>query len=144
MALVFGAAVATVFCSPPNAFADLFTASRSLQVGALVDFVDDASGSPNIAVSHINDMMAKLKTAGVSDVSWGYYADAQGGQLMPNTGATGNIRTVYSRLGNPLAEAVRAGHDQDLEVFGYFKPYEMGVDLVYPEGSPEAGVLRAL
>ena len=72
----------------------------------LVDFVDDALGNPDLTVANINDMMAKLRTAGASDVSWGYYADAKGGQLMPNTGWTGNVRTVFGRLGNPSAEAM--------------------------------------
>ena len=140
IAFIIGMAVAAMLCTQSAAFAELFRSLkvRPLKVGSLVDFPDDASRNPHIAVSHIDSMMEQLKLAGVSDVSWGYYADAQGGHLMPDTGTFGNIRTVYSRLGNPLAEAVRAGHDQNLEVFGYFKPYEMGVDLVYPEGSPEA------
>ena len=48
------------------------------------------------------------------------------------------MRTAYRRLGNPLPKAFLAGHNRGLKVFRYFKPYEMGVDVVYPEGSPEA------
>jgi hypothetical protein len=110
-------------------------APRPLSVGVLVDFVDDASGNPHFAASHVESMMERLQAAGVSHVSWAWYADSQGGHKVPRSSS---VRTVYERLGNPLAKAVAAGHKQGLKVYGYFKPYEMGVDLVYPEGSPEA------
>ena len=138
IAPIVGMAVAAIFYTQSAAFAEPPNASRSLKAGALVDFADDVSGNPHFAASHIDGMMKQLKGAGASQVSWSYYADAQGGYRMANLGGLANVRTVYNRLGNPLAAAVRAGHNHGLEVFGYFKPYEMGVDKVYPEGSPEA------
>ena len=130
--------VLSMWAAETTALAQAPSSPRPLNVGALVDFVDDASGNPHFAASHIHGMMAQLKRAGVRSVSWAYYADAQGGHQMPDMEGTGNVRKVYARLGNPFAAAVRAGHERGLEVFGYFKPYEMGVDKVFPEGSPEA------
>ena len=49
-----------------------------------------------------------------------------------------NIRETYRHPGNPLRAAVVAGHRYGLEVYAYFKPYETGIALVFPEGSPEA------
>ncbi|MBN2294488.1 MAG: hypothetical protein JXM70_18815 [Pirellulales bacterium] len=136
--LVIALLLKATLCSQSTTAGELFKSSRPLKAGSLVDFVDEAHYNPHIDESHIIDLMKKLKGAGVSVVTWSYYADAQGGHLMPEEGLSGNCRKVYKRLQNPFAKAVKAGHEQDLEVFGYFKPYEMGVDMVFPQGSPEA------
>jgi len=80
--------------------------------------------------------MQILKGAGIKTVSWGYYADADGGHLVPRS--MQSVTNTYKHLGNPLAVAVKAAHAEGIGVFGYFKPYEMGVSMVSPLGSREA------
>lgn len=127
---------------------------------AYVDFVDDALRSPvTITATHLDAMMLRLKELGVRRVTWGYYGDGHGGLLNP-TGYTdpdhndsassrGGWKTydaTYSArgLGNPLKAAVEAGHRHGLEVYAYFKPYETGPGMMFPEGSPEAKAMGLL
>ena len=109
---------------------------HALHVGALCDFVDEASGCDfPITVDHLSSLVGLLARAGVTTLSWAHYADDQGGPLLP---ATSNAHRTYQHLGNAFARAVVAAHAEGLRIFGYFKPYEMAVDQVFPEGSPEA------
>ena len=110
--------------------------ARALHVGALCDFVDEASGCDfPITVDHLSSLMGLLAGAGVQTLSWAHYADDQGGPLLP---AVPNAHRTYQHLGNAFARAVAAAHAEKLRIFGYFKPYEMAADMVFPEGSPEA------
>ena len=110
--------------------------ARPLHVNALCDFVDEASSYDYaITEAHLTSLMRLLKGAGVKTVSWAHYADDKGGPLLP---ASSRATKTFRGLGNAFAGAVRAGHAEGLEVFGYFKPYEMAVDMVFPAGSPEA------
>jgi len=125
--------------------------TKPLVLEALVDFVDDAliAGMP-ITPQHIDAMMRRLKEMGVQRVSWGYYGDGHGGFLTPagyagekearseGEGNWKNLAETYHGLGNPLKVAVEAGHRNGLEVYAYFKPYETGPSIMFPEGSPEA------
>ena len=104
-------------------------------------------------------MMLRLKELGVRRVTWGYYGDGHGGLLNP-TGYTDPDRSdsALSRggwktydatygaqgLGNPLKAAVESGHRHGLEVYAYFKPYETGPGMMFPEGSPEAKTMGLL
>jgi len=79
----------------------------------------------------------------VRRVSWGYYGDGHGGCFIPagvleEPGKSWSRAETYHRLGNPLRVAVEAAHRHGLELYAYYKPYETGVSLVYPEGSREA------
>lgn len=110
----------------------------------LVDFLDDALMTDHpLDVCEIEGMMDTLADAGVRRVSWAYYGDGHGGLLLPDgliDGVCnwGNCVETYRRLGNPLRVAVEAGHRRGMEVYAYFKPYETGVSMVFPEGTPEA------
>jgi hypothetical protein len=111
--------------------------TRPLHACALSDFVDEASGTKHrITKTHLRSLMQILKGAGIKTVSWGYYADADGGHLVPRS--MQSVTNTYKHLGNPLAVAVKAAHAEGIGVFGYFKPYEMGVSMVSPLGSREA------
>ena len=110
--------------------------NRRLHVGALCDFVDEASSYDYpITTTHLASLMRLLKGSGVQTISWGYYADDKGGPLLPTAFKAAQ---TYRHLGNAFAAAARAAHAEGLEIFGYFKPYEMAPDIVFPEGSPEA------
>ena len=125
--------------------------SKPLVLEAFVDFVDDALiAEMPIKAQHIDAMMRRLKGLGVQRVSWSYYGDGHGGFLVPAgyVGAKGalseeegnwkNLADTYQGLGNPLKVAVEAGHRNGLEVYAYFKPYETGPSMTFPEGSAEA------
>lgn len=124
---------------------------RPFRLEALVDFPDDAIGAPQaLTAGHIDSLMARLASLGVNRVSWGYYGDGHGGWLMPAThakdydGGWQRCAETYRNLGNPLRVAVEAGHRHGLEVYGYFKPYETGAGMLFPEGSPAAGEMGLL
>jgi len=116
----------------------------TFKLEALVDFPDDAlSTSQVLTPTHIDKLMAKLVDLGVRRVSWGYYGDGHGGWLMPTQSkdyANGWQRCAdtYRLLENPLRVAVEAGHKYGLEVYAYYKPYETGAGILFPDGSPQA------
>ncbi|HYG75345.1 MAG TPA: hypothetical protein VEK08_10120 [Planctomycetota bacterium] len=112
---------------------------------AMVDFVDDALlCGREITAADIDALMIRLKELGISRVSWSYYGDERGGYLTPSgfekdyNGGWKHLAATYRNLGNPLKVAVEAGHRHGLEVYAYFKPYETGPGVTFPEGSPEA------
>ena len=131
------AAMAFASSAPVSAEEQRSATPRPLHACALSDFVDEASGTKHlISESHLKSLMKLLKGAGIKTLSWGYYADADGGHLVPKS--MQSVTNTYKHLGNPLAVAVKAAHAEGIEVFGYFKPYEMGVSMVSPFGSREA------
>ena len=125
-----------------NIESDRTQSQREFILETLVDFPDDALISPvPIALQHVDAMMQRLKELGVRRVSWGYYGDGHGGMRCPvdylegGQGNWKNYDATYRGLGNPLKVAVEAGHRHGLEVYAYFKPYETGPSLLFPEGS---------
>jgi hypothetical protein len=118
---------------------------------ALVDFPDDALlAGITITPKHIDSMMQRLKELGMQRVSWAYYGDGHGGMICPTgfaadyQGGWKHYDATRRSLGNPLKVAVEAGHRHGLEVYAYFKPYETGAGLLFPEGSPEAKTMGLL
>ena len=114
---------------------------------AMCDFIDDVGQCPvPVTAAHIDDMMRSLREQGITRVSWAYYADERGGHVvpfdevsdLPSVAAFTRYVQTYRDLGNPLRVAVEAGHRHGIEVYAYFKPYETGGGLSYPDGSPEA------
>lgn len=125
---------------------------RHFVLEALVDFVDDALLSPvPVTRQHIDGMMQRLQELGVRRVSWAYYGDGHGGMRFPteyqdkeHPGGWKNCAAAYRELENPLKVAVEAGHRHGLEVYSYFKPYETGPAMMFPEGSPQASSMGLL
>ena len=124
--------------------------NRDFALESLVDFPDDALAAEQpITPQHIDAMMAMLRRCGVSRVSWGYYGDGHGGHFLPTMPTEGSLEPlgrwdIYAKtvdvLGNPLHVAVEAAHRHGIQLYAYYKPYETGVALVLPEGSPEARI----
>lgn len=127
-------------------------AKQSFTLEALVDFVDDASSVPfPITKEHVDSLMRNLASRGVGRVIWGYYADDRRGWLAPggieklideglitpDQDYWGACIKTYAGLGNPLRVAVEAAHRHGMECYAYFKPYETGAAVFFPEGSPE-------
>lgn len=125
----------------------------AFRLEALVDFPDDAlSFDQPVTARHIDSMMAALAEAGVQRVIWAYYGDGHGGYLLPSgiagttedpsIGFDQNQWRAYSgtldALGDPLRVAAEAAHRHGLELYAYYKPYETGIAMYFPEGSPQA------
>lgn len=115
-----------------------------MKVEVLVDFPDDVLGAGVVITeAHIDALAARLSELGVGRLIWGYYGDGHGGRTAPAGYDLGrhnwtHYAQVYGAGRNPLAEAVAAGHRHGQDVYAYFKPYETGPGLMFPEGSPEA------
>ena len=114
---------------------------------------DDAlSVAEPITAAHIDSLLVSLAGCGIRRVHWGYYGDGHGGQIVPDGiehgdfGAAidfdqnqwGAYAATMRDLGNPMRVAADAAHRHGLELYGYFKPYETGVSMLLPEGSPQA------
>ena len=115
--------------------------TRPFILEALVDFPDDAFSAPEpISADHLDSMMAGLARAGVRRVSFQCYGYGHGGYFIADglDSAWTNYARTLDLLGNPLQVAVDAGHRHGLEVYGYFKPYETGLAMAFPEGAPES------
>lgn len=127
--------------------------ATTFQLETLVDFPDDALSCVwPISEAHIDSMMALLKDKGVTRVIWAYYGDGHGGWFLPSgiAGAVSDASIGFDQnqwkafgetldlLGNPLRVAVEIAHRHGIEVYAYFKPYETGVAMTFPEGSPQA------
>jgi len=128
------------------------SARRDFRLEALVDFPDDALTCEfPVTPAHVDSMMATLESLGVGRVIWGYYGDGHGGYFLPSiSGAEEDPTLGYDQnqwkayaqtldvLGNPLRVAAEAAHRHGIELYAYFKPYETGVAMYLPEGSPQA------
>jgi hypothetical protein len=80
------AAMAFASSAPVSAEEQRSAKPRPLHACALSDFVDEASGTKHlISESHLKSLMKLLKGAGIKTLSWGYYADADGGHLVPKS-----------------------------------------------------------
>ena len=140
--LVVLTALAAVAAYPTHAFAqDEGGTMPPFRLEALVDFVDDAIMSPVVITpAHVDAMMAALRDMGVTRVSWAYYGDGHGGYLLPSglDDKWRNHANTWAALGNPLRVAAEAAHRNGLETYAYYKPYETGPGIYFPDGSPEA------
>ncbi|HOS42634.1 MAG TPA: hypothetical protein PK794_03000 [Armatimonadota bacterium] len=117
--------------------------TRPFTLEVLVDFLDDALRADHVwRARDVDGLMRALAELGVRRVSWAYYADERGGWRMPEfadgESSWARATATYRSLGHPLRVAVEAGHRYGMEVYAYYKPYETGVAMVAPEGSPEA------
>jgi len=113
--------------------------SPAFRLETLVDFPDDALAVV-ITPDRVDAMMLALSKMGVRRVSWAYYGDGHGGYLLPSdfSGQWRNYADTLSALGNPLRIAVDAAHRHGMELYAYYKPYETGPAVSFPEGSPDA------
>ncbi|MDB6168030.1 MAG: hypothetical protein JWM88_894 [Verrucomicrobia bacterium] len=134
--------------------------ARAIMRETLVDFPDDCAVAGRTLVREdIEALMTKLAGLGIRRVSWAYYGDGHGGFLVPEGFREAspyqgdepsdwkNLAATYRALGNPLKVAVEAGHRHGIEVYAYYKPYETGPGVMFPEGTELAkrwGVLPCI
>ncbi len=139
MALVALAAGAAF--SAPSFAQEKSDPATPFRLEALVDFPDDALASPVVITpAHVDAMMATLHTMGVARVNWAYYGDGHGGYMLPSglDGKWDNYAKTLDALGNPMRVAAEAAHRHGLELYAYYKPYETGPAVYFPDGSPQA------
>ena len=108
-------------------------------LATLVDFEDDTERGL-WAAETVDAMMLSLRQLGVRRVYWIHYGPEDAGfmwrKYVPEVGRT--VAESYRILGDATRVAVAAAKRHGLEVYGLLKPYETGLSLIHPEGSPEA------
>jgi hypothetical protein len=111
----------------------------SFLLSVLVDFVDDAE-SGVYTPRRVDAMMRLFREMGIRRVYWIHYGDESVEGFWRPYGSPGEqnrLHTIHA-LGQPIRVAVEAARRHALEIYGYFKPYETGISMIFPEGSPEA------
>jgi len=113
-------------------------------LGALVDFVDDCIAEVYTPES-LDKMVGYLAGMGVRRLYWMDYGDIGCGGFW-DLGEPKFIAAHKTALlmEYPIEYAVKAAHRHNMEFCAVFKPYENGISMLYPEGSPEAKELGKL
>ena len=111
---------------------------KNFFLSALVDFPDDCINEVYTPES-LDKMVGYLAGMGVRRLYWQNYGDIGYGGFW----AKGEPRFVTNHktalaMNDPNAYAAKAAHKHGMEFCVIIKPYETGVSMVYPEGSPEA------
>ncbi len=114
-------------------------APRPFFLGGVVDFVDDASAAV-YTPRRIDAMMRLWREMGIRRVYWMHYGDARSEGFWTPYGGRGDAHMTgtIQALENPLGVAVKAARRHGLEIYGFFKPWETGLSMLFPEGSEEA------
>jgi len=102
-----------------------------------VDFVDDVIRSP-WTEEMFQEMFGKFQSWGVTRCQWIYYGKMSDGLWEFTEGAEDNIRKTYENVGDVLPAAVRAAHAHGIKIFPVLKPFDMGYNISYGEGTEQA------
>ena len=108
----------------------------SLEVN--VDFFDDLINAP-FNRKMFDELFAEFKTWGVRRCHWIDYGPmANGWWDHCPLGVAENFAKTFQNVGEILPAAVRAAHAHGIEIFGMFKPFDLGLHRSFGEGTPEA------
>jgi len=99
-----------------------------------VDFVDDVIRSP-WTEEMFNELFAKFKKWGVTRCQWIYYGKNSDGLWEFTEQVEENIRKTVENVGEVLPTAVRAAHAHGIQIFPVIKPFDMGYNISYGEGT---------
>jgi hypothetical protein len=123
-----GLAAALASCGP----------ARHFLLSVLVDFVDDA-GSGVYTPRRVDAMMRMFREMAIRRVYWIHYGDESVEGFWRPYGSPDcqNRLGTIRALGQPIRVAVDAARRHGLEIYAFFKPYETGISMIFPEGSPE-------
>lgn len=102
-----------------------------------VDFVDDVIRSPWTA-EMFDELFAKFQEWGVTRCQWIYYGKSSDGLWEFAERVEDNIRKTFENVGDVLPAAVRAAHAHGIEIFPVLKPFDMGYNISYGEGTEQA------
>jgi hypothetical protein len=130
------------------AFSHPAPSGERFSLSVLVDFWDDALAGV-YAPGNVDALMAALRKMGARRVYWMHYGDQRDEGPWREDGIPENKNLVATvrLLKQPIRVAAKAAKRHGLEIYAVYKPYEGGVSMIYPEGSPEAkrhGVLPHL
>jgi hypothetical protein len=118
--------------------------TRRFFLSALVDFVDDASEAV-YSPEGIFSLVAFLKNMGVSRLYWIHYGDENNEFLWKKGVARfSKCYETIKKVGQPISVAAKAAIQNGMELIALIKPYENGISMVCPMGSPEAEELGGL
>jgi hypothetical protein len=117
---------------------------RGFELETLVDIPDDCEVAKSaLGADQIDSMMARFRELGINRVIWISYSDGHGGWMFPTRQADASwnnydaYRHLLKKVINPLKTAVEAARRHGLDIYACFKPYEQGVGMSFPEGSPD-------
>ncbi len=102
-----------------------------------VDFVDDVIRSP-WTHAMLDELFSKFKRWGVTRCHWIYYGKFSDGLWEYAERIEANIRKTYENVGDILPAAVRAARAHGIELYAILKPFDLGYNLSYGEGTEQA------
>ena len=117
---------------------------KNFFLSALVDFPDDSISSVYTPES-LDKMIEYLAGMGVRRLYWQNYGDiSYGGFWDDVVPRFEKARKTALNMNNFNEYAVKYAHKHNMEFCMVIKPYETGISMLYPEGSPEAKELGKL
>jgi hypothetical protein len=118
--------------------AALAAAKRPFFLSVLVDFPDDAEQAV-YTPARVDTMMRLFREMGIRRVYWIHYGDESTEGFWKPHGEKNdaNLQGSIRALKQPIRVAAQAARRHGLEIYGFFKPYETGISMIFPEGSPE-------
>ncbi|MFA7160915.1 MAG: hypothetical protein WC299_16585, partial [Kiritimatiellia bacterium] len=112
--------------------------SRDFFLEVNVDFFDDLINAP-FNRKMFDELFAEFKTWGVRRCHWIDYGPmANGWWDHCPLGVAENAAKTFEQVGEILPAAVRAAHAHGIEIFGMFKPFDLGLHRSFGDGTPEA------
>lgn len=102
-----------------------------------VDFVDDVIRSP-WTNEMFDELFAKFQSWGVTRCQWIYYGKSSDGLWEFAERVEDNIRKTVENVGEVLPAAVRAAHAHGIQIYPVLKPFDMGYNISYGEGTEQA------
>ncbi|MBM4044963.1 MAG: hypothetical protein FJ279_07610, partial [Planctomycetes bacterium] len=103
-----------------------------------VDFFDDLIRAP-FTRPMFDDLFAEFESWGVRRCHWIYYGGRKNGwwDFAP-LGVAENWAKTVQNVGEILPTAVQAAHAHGIQLIGMMKPFDMGFQRSFGEGTPEA------
>ena len=113
--------------------------SGEFHLEVAVDFCDDldyAAFDRNM----FDKLFRELKSWGTKRVQWIDHGNKKFGwwDHVPEGDITVNYSKTHAAVGDVIRAAVDAAHSRDIELYGVFKPFDVGIQHSFGEGTPEA------
>jgi hypothetical protein len=120
---------------PVDAIAVPRKESEDFHLEVTVDFLDDVIRAPwNQAM--FDRLFAAFRTWGVKRCHWIYYGTKQDGLLdYPDSVQEENLKATLAAVGEIFPTAVQAAHRHGIEIYALLKPFDLGHDVSFGEGT---------
>jgi hypothetical protein len=109
---------------------------RDFELEVCVDFLDDLLFAPYDA-GMFDQLFAEFAKWGVKRCHWIHYGTRQQGFCDHMIMSDENYRKTCENVGEIFPAVVRAAHAHGVQIYGLFKPFEMGVYYSDAEGTEE-------